>query len=116
MERFPGWRPWRRRCRSGAGRPRRRPVEHLILDPYLKTDELTLDSASRQAIEDAGEEASRRLWSELALPDPGQVSSASVDEVPALTRKPAACWPCFAIERRQGHPGPPPGPNQALHG
>lgn len=60
-------------------------VEHLILDPYLKTDELTLDSASRQAIEDAGEESVQEALVELALRTGARVSSASVDEVPALT-------------------------------
>nr|HNH87171.1 hypothetical protein [Solirubrobacterales bacterium] len=50
-----------------------------------KTDELTLDSASRQAIEDAGEESVQEALVELALRTGARVSSASVDEVPALT-------------------------------
>jgi hypothetical protein len=59
-------------------------VEHLILDPYLKTEEETLDEASRQAISDAGEDSLQEALVELALRTGARVSSASLEEVPAL--------------------------------
>ena len=59
-------------------------VEHLLLDPYLETDEAGLDDASRAAIEEAGEASVQEAMVELALRTNARVSSASVEEVPAL--------------------------------
>jgi len=60
-------------------------VEHLILDPYLETDEETLSADTREAIRDAGEPSLQEALVEFALRSGARVSSASVDEVPALT-------------------------------
>ena len=59
-------------------------VEHLLLDPYLEADEAGLDDASRAAIEEAGEASVQEAMVELALRTNARVSSASVEEVPAL--------------------------------
>lgn len=59
-------------------------VEHLILDPYLKTEIDSLSEGSRQAISDAGEESVQEGLVELALRSNARVSSASIEEAPAL--------------------------------
>lgn len=59
-------------------------VEHLIIDPYLETDEEELDAASREAIDQAGEASVQEALVELALRTGARVTSASVEEVPAL--------------------------------
>jgi Bacterial archaeo-eukaryotic release factor family 10 len=59
-------------------------VEHLLIDPYLKTKAETLSDGARQAIEDAGEASIQEALVELAIRTDAQVSSASVEEVPAL--------------------------------
>lgn len=59
-------------------------VEHLILDPYLKTEIDSLSEGSRQAISDAGEASVQEALVELALRTDARVSSASVEEAPAL--------------------------------
>lgn len=59
-------------------------VEHLILDPYLETAEASLSDDSRAAVEAAGEASVQEALVELALRTNARVSSASVDEVPAL--------------------------------
>ncbi|MBN8866623.1 MAG: hypothetical protein J0H98_03620 [Solirubrobacterales bacterium] len=59
-------------------------VEHLICDPYLATEEDGLSEGSRQAIRDAGEASVQEAMVELALRTDARVSSASVEEVPAL--------------------------------
>ncbi len=59
-------------------------VEHLILDPYLEVEAENLDEASRQAISDAGEASVQEALVELALRTNARVSSASVEEAPAL--------------------------------
>lgn len=59
-------------------------VEHLLTDPYLKAESEDLSAGARQAIEDAGEASLQEALVELALRTDAQVSSASVEEVPAL--------------------------------
>lgn len=59
-------------------------VEHLILDPYVATEEEGLSDGSRQAIRDAGEASVQEALVELALRTNARVSSASVEEAPAL--------------------------------
>jgi len=59
-------------------------VEHLILDPYLETDEAGLSADSRGAVEAAGEASVQEALVELALRSNARVSSASVEEAPAL--------------------------------
>ena len=59
-------------------------VSHLIFDPYLATKAAELSDGARQAIEDAGEASIQEALVELALRTDARVSSASVDEVPAL--------------------------------
>ena len=59
-------------------------VEHLLLDPYLELDERDLSEGARQAITDAGEASFREAAVEAAIRTHAAVSSASVDEVPAL--------------------------------
>ncbi len=59
-------------------------VEHLILDPYLETDEASLSEESREALRDAGEASVQEALVELALRTSARVSSASIEEVPAL--------------------------------
>lgn len=59
-------------------------VEHLILDPYLETEEDNLSEGSRNAIQAAGEASVQEALVELALRTNARVSSASVEEVPAL--------------------------------
>lgn len=59
-------------------------VSHLIFDPYLETRPDILSDGARQAIENAGEASIQEALVELALRTDARVSSASVDEVPAL--------------------------------
>ncbi|MCB0858348.1 MAG: hypothetical protein KDB57_09575 [Solirubrobacterales bacterium] len=59
-------------------------VSHLIFDPYLDTKADVLSDGARKAIEDAGEASIQEALVELALRTDARVSSASVDEVPAL--------------------------------
>jgi protein required for attachment to host cells len=59
-------------------------VEHLLIDPYLEAKDDTLSDGARQAIADAGEATLQEASVELALRTDARVSSASVDEVPAL--------------------------------
>lgn len=59
-------------------------VEHLVIDPYLEAKDATLSDGARQAIEDAGEATLQEALVELAIRTDARVSSASVDEVPAL--------------------------------
>ncbi|MDQ2622890.1 MAG: host attachment family protein [Actinomycetota bacterium] len=59
-------------------------VEHLLIDPYLESKDETLSDGARQAIEDAGEATLQEALVELAIRTDAQVSSASVEEVPAL--------------------------------
>jgi len=59
-------------------------VEHLLIDPYLKAKDQTLSDGARQAIEDAGESSLQEALVELAIRTDAKVSSASVEEVPAL--------------------------------
>lgn len=60
-------------------------VNHLIFDPYLETNEELLSDGVRQAIADAGEASIQEALVEMALRTDARVSSASVEEVPALT-------------------------------
>lgn len=60
-------------------------VEHLIIDPYLETDEAKLSADSWGAVEAAGEASVQEAMVELALRTNARVSSASVEEAPALT-------------------------------
>jgi hypothetical protein len=60
-------------------------VEHLILDPYLETDQAVLSDDSRAAVEAAGEASVQEALVELALRSNARVSSASTEEAPALT-------------------------------
>lgn len=59
-------------------------VEHLILDPYLETEESTLSDDSRAAVEAAGEASVQEALVELAIRSNARVSSASLEEAPAL--------------------------------
>jgi len=59
-------------------------VSHLIFDPYLDTKTDVLSDGARRAIEDAGEASIQEALVELALRTDARVSSASIDEVPAL--------------------------------
>jgi len=59
-------------------------VEHVIFDPYLETKSDILSDGARQAIEDAGEASIQEALVEMALRTDARISSASVDEVPAL--------------------------------
>lgn len=59
-------------------------VSHLIFDPYLETKSDILSDGARKAIEDAGEASVQEALVELALRTDARISSASVDEVPAL--------------------------------
>lgn len=59
-------------------------VEHLLIDPYLEAKDQTLSDGARQAIEDAGESSLQEALVELAIRTDAKVSSASVEEVPAL--------------------------------
>lgn len=60
-------------------------VEHLLLDPYLEVDGKDLSDGGRQALSDSGEASFREAAVEMAIRTDAQVSSASVDEVPALS-------------------------------
>ena len=60
-------------------------VEHLLLDPYLEVDGEDLSEGARQAVSDAGEASFREAAVEMAIRTHAEVSSASVDEVPALS-------------------------------
>jgi len=59
-------------------------VGHLVFDPYLETKDAVLSDGARQAIEDAGEASIQEALVEMALRTDARISSASVDEVPAL--------------------------------
>lgn len=59
-------------------------VDHVIFDPYLETESEILSDGARQAIEDAGEASVQEALVEIALRTDARISSASVDEVPAL--------------------------------
>lgn len=59
-------------------------VEHLVFDPYLDVDAESLSDGARQAISDAGEASVQEALAELALRTDAGISSASVEEVPAL--------------------------------
>lgn len=59
-------------------------VAHLVFDPYLDTKSDILSDGARKAIEDAGEASIQEALVELALRTDARISSASVDEVPAL--------------------------------
>ena len=61
-------------------------VEHLVVDPYIEEKAETLSDGARRAIEDAGEPSVQEALVELAIRTDAQVSSASVDEVPALAQ------------------------------
>lgn len=60
-------------------------VSHLIFDPYLQTKPASLSEGARRAIENAGEASIQEALVELALRTDARISSASVDEVPALS-------------------------------
>ena len=60
-------------------------VEHLLLDPYLEVDGEDLSDGGRQALSDSGEASFREAAVEMAIRTDAAVSSASVDEVPALS-------------------------------
>lgn len=59
-------------------------VEHVIMDPFFEFDEGDLSNGVREAITNAGEETAREAAVEIALRTGAHVSSASVEEVPAL--------------------------------
>lgn len=59
-------------------------VEHLLVDPFLEAKDATLSDGARQAIIDAGESTLQEASVELAIRTDAKVSSASVEEVPAL--------------------------------
>ncbi len=59
-------------------------VSHLIFDPYLEARSESLSDGARRTIEEAGEATIQEALVELALRTDARVSSASVDEVPAL--------------------------------
>ncbi len=59
-------------------------VAHVIMDPFYEFDEGDLSDGVRAAITDAGEETAREAAVEVALRTGARVSSASVEEVPAL--------------------------------
>jgi len=59
-------------------------VEHLVIDPYLEAKDESLSDGARQAITDAGESTLQEALVEMAIRTDARVSSASVDEVPAL--------------------------------
>ncbi|MFM9055048.1 MAG: hypothetical protein ACKOQ5_09480, partial [Solirubrobacterales bacterium] len=57
----------------------------LLLDPYLEVDGRDLSEGARQALTDSGEASFREAAVEMAIRTDAGVSSASVDEVPALS-------------------------------
>ncbi len=59
-------------------------VEHLLLDPLLEVDGEDLSEGGRQALSNSGEASFREAAVEMAIRTDAAVSSASVDEVPAL--------------------------------
>jgi hypothetical protein len=59
-------------------------VDHLIMDPFYDYDDGDLSDGVREAITNAGEETAREAAVEIALRTGAHVSSASVEEVPAL--------------------------------
>jgi hypothetical protein len=59
-------------------------VDHLIMDPFYEFDDSDLSDGVREAITNAGEETAREAAVEIALRTGAHVSSASVEEVPAL--------------------------------
>jgi hypothetical protein len=59
-------------------------VDHLIMDPFYEFEDGDLSDGVREAITNAGEETAREAAVEIALRTGAHVSSASVEEVPAL--------------------------------
>lgn len=59
-------------------------VDHVIMDPFYEFEEGGLSGGVREAITEAGEETAREAAVEIALRTGAHVSSASVEEVPAL--------------------------------
>lgn len=59
-------------------------VERVIMDPFYEFEDGNLSDGVREAITEAGEETARESAVELALRTGAHVSSASVEEVPAL--------------------------------
>ncbi len=59
-------------------------VAHVIMDPFFEFEDGDLSEGVREAITNAGEETAREAAVELALRTGAHVSSASVEEVPAL--------------------------------
>lgn len=59
-------------------------VEHLLFDPYMKSNVDLLADGAHRAIEDAGERTVQEAMVELAIRTGARASSASVEEVPAL--------------------------------
>lgn len=59
-------------------------VEHLLLDPYLEYGQDGLSDGARRVIADAGEATVPEALVELAIRTDARVSSAAVEEVPAL--------------------------------
>jgi len=59
-------------------------VDRVIMDPFYEFDDGNLSDGVREALTEAGEETGREAAVELALRTGAHVSSASVEEVPAL--------------------------------
>jgi hypothetical protein len=59
-------------------------VEHLVMDPFYEFEDGDLSDGVREAITNAGEETAREAAVEIALRTGAHVSSASVEEAPAL--------------------------------
>jgi protein required for attachment to host cells len=59
-------------------------VSHVVMDPFFEFDDGDLSDGVREAITNAGEETAREAAVEIALRTGAHVSSASVEEVPAL--------------------------------
>jgi protein required for attachment to host cells len=61
-------------------------VEHLLFDPFYNTDPEVLSDGARRAVAEVGEGTAREAAVETALRTGARVSSASVEEVPALAK------------------------------
>lgn len=59
-------------------------VSHVIMDPFFEFEDGELSAGVREAVTNAGEETAREAVVEIALRTGAHVSSASVEEVPAL--------------------------------
>lgn len=59
-------------------------VDHLVMDPFYEFEDGDLSDGVREAITNAGEETAREAAVEIALRTGAHVSSASVEEAPAL--------------------------------